>query len=361
MHDRPIERTENFLRQLAAETPAGNRLITVRECMKLNEVSKVVVDRAVAKLHGEKVLEVRPRSGLYKPAAEKARKRIIDILHYSSTAALYGEQQSAMNFHGELLLELNLVMSRLGWCPVIHMMSCEADQEKVINELIADRVDTAVMFCLDYEHFQHLQRLESLGVNIYNVLPNMVESLPRTLRLDDADIVRRQGEHLVGLGRRRIAYLHSGGPGGYNRAHQSRLDAFCRLALELRLEVSPAWIGGTSWQEEDIIGCVETMLRDGGMFEGIIINDGHVKGVYTALRQHGMEPGRDVAVIGCDDMPWAKYMDPELSTVRVSRHSIAEKICEMISTESVASSVVSNILVERASTTGTVNIAENIR
>ncbi len=361
MLDRPIERTENFLRQLAAETAAGGRLTTVRECMRLNGVSKVVVDRAVAKLHGEKVLEVRPRSGLYKPLPAKSRKRNIHVLHYSTNSALYGERQSAINFHGELLLELNLTMARQGWCPMINMMAYEENQEAVIDQLIADQADVVVMFCLDYEHFQHLQRLEGSGVKVYNVLPNMVESLPRTLRLDDADIVRQQLEHLMARGCRRVAYLHSCGPTSYNRAHDVRLEAFYRLALELRLEVAPGWIGETGWQEDEIVATVGRMLRDGGNFEGIAINDGHVKGVYAALRRHGLEPGRDVAVIGCDDMPWAQYMDPALSSIRVSRHVIAGKVCEMIAADSDASAVVPNVLVERASTAIMTGITLNMK
>ena len=70
----PFRKAELYLRRRLEKTECGERVTTVRECMKECQVSKAVVDRAAVFLQGERLLEIRPRSGLYKPAAETAEK-----------------------------------------------------------------------------------------------------------------------------------------------------------------------------------------------------------------------------------------------------------------------------------------------
>jgi len=103
MRATPFETTEKFLRELVDRTPEGGRVITVRECIRQCQVSKAVVDRAATLLHGEKLLEIRPRSGLYKPVRAGGVRRVIDVLHF-------GDSHIA-TFHSEMLYALNVVMS----------------------------------------------------------------------------------------------------------------------------------------------------------------------------------------------------------------------------------------------------------
>ncbi len=64
--------------------------------------------------------------------------------------------------------------------------------------------------------------------------------------------------------------------------------------------------------------------------DGIVcFNDETAIGTYQALRRHGLEPGKDVAVIGFDDIPAASQMNPPVSTVRADASEIAEKAVYM--------------------------------
>lgn len=62
-------------------------------------------------------------------------------------------------------------------------------------------------------------------------------------------------------------------------------------------------------------------------------NDMMCFGAYQVLRKRGLVPGKDIAVMGYDDVPYAKQVMPGLSTVRADSSMIgheAVKLCEKV-------------------------------
>lgn len=318
----PFETTEKYLRELVGRTPEGGRVITVRECIRQCQVSKAVVDRVATLLHGEKLLEIRPRSGLYKPVRTGSDRRVINVLHF-------GDSHIA-TFHSELIYALNVVMSERSWSPQVSMMHSERKPEQVVESLIAEKSPLAVTFCAAHGDMKYLDRLREAGIRLINMLPNTAEPLPSSLYLDDALIVRTQLEYLMGLGHRKIAYLHATREDYYSRPINKRLDAFCRLALEKQLKVDPRWICYIGWETGSIERNLGRMLEEAPTPTAVIINDEQVQSVYSTLQRRGIAPGRDIGVVGCDDLVWAGQVDPGLTTVRVSRIEAIRKLCEQI-------------------------------
>ncbi len=349
MIDEPLKRTEAYLRNAAENAAPGTRLPSVRDCMLANKVSKVVVDRAAAKLHGERLIDIRPRSGLYRADNKDEKRRQIAILHYGSREHIYSEDSVSMNFHGELLLAVNAAISGMKWRMSMYTMECENNMDELIAELLKSETETVVTISIPHAKMDHLRILKEAGISVYNLLPDVVELLPATIRLDDFEIVRKQLDYLLAAGHRRIAYLHSCLAGTYNRAQNSRLNAFCRLALENKLETAPEWVCESKWNDAEVERNLLEMFDKSGVPSAIIINDNHAGGTYSAIRKRGLEPGKDIAVIGCDDMPWSRYLNPSLSTVRVSRKELAELLCSQIRDENQNSLSAPTMLIERAS------------
>ena len=65
-------------------------------------------------------------------------------------------------------------------------------------------------------------------------------------------------------------------------------------------------------------------------FTAMIINDHSASGVYDALKEAGLEVGKDISVIGCDDLSWASHMHPPLTTVRIPRSRLAKRAVEIL-------------------------------
>ena len=57
-------------------------------------------------------------------------------------------------------------------------------------------------------------------------------------------------------------------------------------------------------------------IREHGCPEAIFCRNDHMAlGAYRALRDHGKRVPEDVAIVGCDGIPEAKYLDAPLTTI----------------------------------------------
>jgi len=61
-------------------------------------------------------------------------------------------------------------------------------------------------------------------------------------------------------------------------------------------------------------------------------NDSMAVGALSAVREAGLRIPEDVAVVGFDDVPIAEYVNPALTTVRVSIASLGAKAAERLLT-----------------------------
>ena len=124
-------------------------------------------------------------------------------------------------------------------------------------------------------------------------------------------------EHLLDLGHRQIAEV--GGPVSAINVGL-RHAAFARLLREHGLAPGPVALSEFAPRTNAMQTGYEEMRRilEGGQpFTAVMAgNDQMAIGVLHALRERGLRIPQDVSVIGCDDAPHARYLDPPLTTVR---------------------------------------------
>jgi DNA-binding LacI/PurR family transcriptional regulator len=58
-----------------------------------------------------------------------------------------------------------------------------------------------------------------------------------------------------------------------------------------------------------------------------VASDNVAMGAYAALRNAGIRIPEDVSLLGFDDIPWAEYANPPLTTVRLEAQELARKAC----------------------------------
>jgi len=141
---------------------------------------------------------------------------------------------------------------------------------------------------------------------------------------------RLAGQHLVGLGHRRIGFL-SGPIKTSSRA--GRLDglkaamAKAGLALDPGLVWQGAGIGGygdTEGPELGRIGIRELLSRDDPPTAVVALNDMYAMGAYAGARDLGASIPGDVSIVGFDDVDLAAVVHPALTTVRQPLAVMAE-------------------------------------
>ena len=137
------------------------------------------------------------------------------------------------------------------------------------------------------------------------------------------------GEHLVGLGRRRIAFL-----GGASSHCPEFFDRFRGCDAALR-EVGGAMeailqVDAESAEEEGYAAARELLAR-GGAFDAVFAaSDLIAIGAMRALAEAGLRVPEDIAVVGFDDIPTARFASPPLTTVFQDTKHAGELLVETL-------------------------------
>jgi LacI family transcriptional regulator len=135
-----------------------------------------------------------------------------------------------------------------------------------------------------------------------------------------ADGVRLALGHLHALGHRRIAHL----AGATNTsAGAERLDAFRREAEALGLEIPEELIRRADFSSAS--GYRETcalLALDERPTAIVAASDLMALAALQAIRDGGLQPGHDIAVVGFDDLEAAALAHPALTTIRQDRREL---------------------------------------
>jgi DNA-binding LacI/PurR family transcriptional regulator len=125
---------------------------------------------------------------------------------------------------------------------------------------------------------------------------------------------------LLDLGHRKIA--HIAGPRDWSSAR--RRAAGWRAVLESAgLPVAPPLFGDWSVRSGHELGGL--LAQDREVTAVFASNDEMALGVMRAMFEAGREVPRDVSIVGFDDVPFARYLTPPLTTVRQDFEEIGER------------------------------------
>ena len=143
-----------------------------------------------------------------------------------------------------------------------------------------------------------------------------------SLDVDNVGATREATEHLLALGRRRLAHL------GYGAARfttvAQRLAGFTSALAAQGLHVDEALVAFGNYSADSGAEALRGMLArlghrrgDPAPFDALVCgNDTVAFGALTTLREAGLRVPQDVAVVGFDDIPMAAHAAPPLTTVR---------------------------------------------
>lgn len=143
-------------------------------------------------------------------------------------------------------------------------------------------------------------------------------------------------EHLASLGHRQIAHvaLSAPGPIGTN----ARLTAFRRALGELGLPFEEQRVAAGAYSAESgYRAMIELLDRKVAMSAVFAANDTLALGAMAAIRERGLRIPDDIAVVGFDDLPFAAFTAPPLTTVRndaiLQGQFAAEKLIHLLRKE----------------------------
>lgn len=230
-------------------------------------------------------------------------------------------------FFSEVIHGIDLAARRAGFHLLVS--SFHSDTEGLIAALrsIRGRVDGLVVMAPDIEGRATIQAcVGELPV----VLLNPGEEPPDcdTLSVANFEGARSAVRHLIALGHRTVATVT--GPHRNVEARQ-RLEGY-RFALresgivpETSLEIRGDFTEPSGYEAAATLLALRP--RPAAVFAA---NDSMAVGLVGALNDAGVQVPQDLAVVGFDDTPIARYMTPALTTVHVDAFELGERALDRL-------------------------------
>lgn len=178
------------------------------------------------------------------------------------------------------------------------------DRQKLAGVILPSSVSE------DEELVRMLREADTPYVRIASVL---LDDEDNSIVTHDREGARQAAEHLAGLGHKVIA--HVSGPDTFRSSHERRAGFVeglkaAGLSLDKKLDLRGAYTFQSGVEAGRRLLAIQG--RPTAIFCG---NDEMAAGVCQAVRETGLEIGKDVSVVGFDDSPLASRLWPALTTV----------------------------------------------
>jgi LacI family transcriptional regulator len=263
------------------------------------------------------------------PVREETRRRISDValrLRYSPNSAarslsrqqadtigvllpdLYGE------FFSEVIRGIDQLVQREGWHLLVSSSHNERTDIEAALRAMRGRVDGLLVMSPDLDA---RALSENLPANLPVVLLNCeVDGRAYdSLNIDNYGGALAMMGHLLERGHRRIGLI-TGLPRNHDARERLRGSHAALAAAGLRAD--PCLVVQGDFSESSGYRAAHVLLERGPLPTAIVAgNDSMAIGALSALVESGVRVPEDVALVGFDDIPIARYVAPPLTTVRV--------------------------------------------
>ncbi len=230
----------------------------------------------------------------------------------------HGEVVRDTPFFSTLIESIQQAAARAGHALAIQYLSGEQDALPKAEGIIFLATE------MDGQTALRLAAQDCPVVMLDNAFPDLALN---TVSIDNRSGICAAIRHLAGQGHRAIGYLRSSAPiQNFDDRFAAYQAALAQRGLE-QGQVIPLSANMDAANRDMLTWLSHNRLQSRAL---IADNDAIAFGAIAALRSEGLEPGRDYAVIGFDDLPYAQVLN--LTTVRVFHESLgAEAVRRVLS------------------------------
>ena len=170
-----------------------------------------------------------------------------------------------------------------------------------------------------------LKKLEQ--VDIPTVLMGHLEgSNLCSVDIDNQPAAQQGVQYLLDLGHTQIACI-SNAPPSY-AASPERVRGYKNALVTSGITPDDELIRYADFDPRSGYEQMKSLLEAGKKFTAVFVaSDNVAMGVKAALREAGMRIPEDISLVGFDDIPWAQYSDPPLTTVHLQAQELARRAC----------------------------------
>lgn len=201
-------------------------------------------------------------------------------------------------------------------------------QERAYLQLVRAKHLDGIVFSGPRVDDQALKNLEKEGFPTV-LMGDLPGSSFCSVDVDNQEAARQAVEYLVSLGHRQIVCI-THAPLSFSAASE-RLSGYRQALEQAGLPYEQALVRVADFEPESGYVQMRSLLQSGRSFTAAFIaSDTVLIGAKGALREAGLHIPEDISLVGFDDIIWAKYSDPPLTTVHLPAFSLGKQACTML-------------------------------
>lgn len=331
----------------------SQRQLSIKDIARLARVSHPTVSRALQ------------NSPLVNAKTAERIRRIADEAGYRASAVARGlvtrrtrtiglvVTTVADPFASEVVCGIEQTANDHGYSVFLADSNADPERERKVVQAFAERRVDGIIVTSSRVGALYLPMLSEMEVPIVLVNDQYPGAFVHSVMIANFEGMRAVAEHLIGLGHRRIAYL--GDQFGY-QSDAERLAGYRAALAEAGIPAPEELIANGDGRPEGAMTAMEKLLALAGRPTAVCCyNDMTALGAMRQIRAHGLRVPEDISVAGFDDLFFASYLQPPLTTVRQPMRRMGQLAMEslfrlMSGEESVPQIKVDAELIVRAST-----------
>jgi DNA-binding LacI/PurR family transcriptional regulator len=231
-------------------------------------------------------------------------------------------------FYGEIVSGVEEVTTERGYSVIL--ANCQIDPQReisVVRSLQERRVDGILVAASRVGDF-YLSLMSEMEVPIVVINNQHDGKFVYSVSIDDVHGAERATNHLIELGHTKIAYI--GDPPGC-RTDTDRLEGYKLAHAAAGLPVRPEYLTQGDGLPSGGFDCSKKLLSLSDPPTAIFCyNDMTLLGALRAAADSGLSVPSDLSLVGFDDLFFAQYIEPAITTIRQPKREMGRQATEIL-------------------------------
>ncbi len=323
-----LEEPDDPMKDKAPPAGKGTRAVTVTDIAEAIGVSRATVSLV---LRGSPLVNVDTRA---KVEAELRRQRYVynrgaaNLRRRTSSSVALVINDLSNPFFAEFASGVDEALGGKGFVTLLGSTGESPERQQAVLTTLMEHMPAGLILspAEGSDTGQLRQVLGHANVLLFNrELPGAEWDF---LTLDNQQGAYLATRHLIEQGHRRIAFY--GGHAVSSSCHQRR-TGYAQALVEAGMPVQPAWLIETSPSRLDAAARTGELFALGDVpTAAVCYNDSVALGLMLGLASRGVQPGRDFAVTGFDDISEASVASPPLTTLTVNPRERGRQAAELL-------------------------------
>jgi DNA-binding LacI/PurR family transcriptional regulator len=232
-------------------------------------------------------------------------------------------------FNGEVVAGIEETANGHGYSVILSTSQADPGREMQVVRSFGERRVDGILVASSRLGANYLTLLSELNVPIVLLNNQHPSEFVHSVSIDNVDGGYQVGQHLIQLGHRKLAYI--GDQFGL-QSDAERLGGFKQALRKARLPLPAPYLtrgDGPDGGRESAQALLKLPDKPSAIF---CYNDMTALGVMEAAVSQRIAIGRDLSIVGFDDLFFARSLQPPLTTVRQPKKELGRRATELLLT-----------------------------